>query len=446
MRGREAQIMSRTMARQHGEGTPVLLGQLAWFIRLRWVAAAGVVAVGLLAIWLPWLASHPRSMLILGLFLLLYNVAMLWLVRSGLATQRQRLHLLAWGQVCVDLGCLTLLTIWTGDLSSPVVGFYVFHMIFASLLLPRATAYACAAIGILMLAMALKLSERWPEAGSARQIIFAGWVMTLVLTVHLANHITRALRKQRRRLLRQNREIRRISRRLSMQQDTIIAQEKMAALGQMAAGITHEIANPLASMDSLLQLMQRRPERADAKGIETLRTQVTRINHIVRQMTTFAHPGDGNWEVAAVNGLVESALDMLRYDSRFVAVQVERQFDPAAGKARVIPHAMQQVLVNVITNALDAMAQTAGPKLIVRTEPAGKWCTIRVADNGHGIREEHLQRVFEPFFTTKPIGKGTGVGLSISYRLIKKQDGEIAVTSKVGEGTTFTIRLPAIAN
>jgi len=436
--------VSRRRAGQHGESAPVLLDQLAWFIRLRWAAAAGVIVVALLAAWVPWMASRPVSMLILGAFLLAYNVAMLWLVRSGAMTQRKRLHVVAWAQVCVDLACLTLLTLWTGDLASPVVGFYVFHMIFASLLLPRATAYACAAIGIVMLAMTLKLSGRWPEPGSERQIIFAGWVMTLVLTVHLANHITRALRKQRRKLLRQNREIRRIGRRLSMQQDTIIAQEKMAALGQMAAGITHEIANPLASMDSLLQLMQRRPEKADVKGIETLRTQVTRINQIVRQMTTFAHPGDGNWEIAIVNQMVEAALDMLRFDARFRAVQVERQFDPDAGKARVIPHAMQQVLVNVITNALDAMAETPGPKLIVKTEAAGKWCTIRVTDNGHGIRDEHLQRVFEPFFTTKPVGKGTGVGLSISYRLVKKQSGEIGVTSKVGEGTTFTIRLPAL--
>lgn len=446
MHGSETETISRGMTRQAGESAPVLRDQLAWFIRLRWVAAAGVIVVGLLSGWIPWLESRPGPMLVLGVFLLLYNVAMQRLVRSGMMAQRQRLHVLAWGQVCIDLACLTLLTLWTGDLSSPVAGFYVFHMIFASLLLPRATAYGCAAVGILMLAMGLELSGRWPTAGSDRQIIFAGWIMTLVLTVHLANHITRALRRQRRRLLRQNREIRRIGRRLSMQQDTIIAQEKMAALGQMAAGITHEIANPLASMDSLLQLMQRRPERADAKAIETLRAQVTRINKIVRQMTTFAHPGEGNWETAAINGMVESALDMLRFDPRFAAVQVERQLDPAAGEARVIPHAMQQVLVNVITNALDAMTQTPGPKLIVRTEPAGKWCTIRVTDNGHGIREEHLQRVFEPFFTTKPIGKGTGVGLSISYRLVKKQDGEIAVVSKVGEGTTFTIRLPAIAN
>jgi signal transduction histidine kinase len=443
--GRPETVFGRRAERRAGSAS-LLLGQLAWFIRLRWAAAAGVILVGVLAAWIQWPGSRPGSMLTLGTFLLAYNVAMLLLVRADAVAQRQRLHVLAWAQVCVDLACLTLLTLWTGDLASPVVGFYVFHMIFASLLLPRATAYACAVVGIVMLATGLLLSGRWPAAGSERQIVFLGWVMTLVLTVHLANHITRALRRQRRRLLRQNREIRRIGRQLSLQQDTIIAQEKMAALGQMAAGITHEIANPLASMDSLLQLMQRRPERADSRSLETLRTQVARINEIVRQMTTFAHPGDGAWETTPVNGLVDSALDMLRFDPRFKAVQVDRQLDPAAGAAKVIPQAMQQVLVNLITNALDAMAETAAPRLIVKTEPAGEWCTIKVTDNGHGIRQEHLSRVFEPFFTTKPVGKGTGVGLSISYRLVRKQHGEIGVTSTTGEGTTFMIRLPALVS
>jgi signal transduction histidine kinase len=432
------------MAGRRGESAPVLLSQLSWFIRLRWAAAAGVIIVGLLDLWDPRLIGRPGSMLILGASLLVYNVAMLWAVRSAAASPAQRrwLHLLAWTQVCVDLGCLTLVTIWTGDLTSPVVGFYVFHMIFASLLLRRVTAYGSAATGIAMLAMALVWSGRWPEPGSQRQIILAGWVVTLILTVHLANHITRALRQQRRRLLRQNREIRRISRRLARQQNTIIAQEKMAALGQMAAGITHEIANPLASMDTLLQLMQRRPERIDEKGVETLRTQVGRINRIVRQMTTFAHPGDGHWETAAVNELVESALEMLRFDTRIRTVQVEKRLDPAAGRARVMPHATQQVLINLITNAMDAMAEAPEKKLALETEPAGKWCIIHVTDSGHGIRKEHLDRIFEPFFTTKPVGKGTGVGLSISYSLIKKQGGEIEVSSEVGAGTTFTIRLP----
>jgi signal transduction histidine kinase len=216
----------------------------------------------------------------------------------------------------------------------------------------------------------------------------------------------------------------------------------MAALGQMAAGITHEIANPLASMDAVLQLLQRKPERTTPQSIETLRGQVARIHQIVRQMTSFAHPDEEFWEVRPLNEVADAALEMLRFDARLKGVTVERQFSPEAGALRLMPQAMQQVLINLIVNALDAMAETPEPRLTIRTERTAEWCVVHVIDNGHGIRPEHINRLFEPFFTTKPIGKGTGVGLSISFGLVQKQGGTIAVASRPGEGATFTIRLP----
>ncbi|HSV14048.1 MAG TPA: ATP-binding protein, partial [Tepidisphaeraceae bacterium] len=97
---------------------------------------------------------------------------------------------------------------------------------------------------------------------------------------------------------------------------------------------------------------------------------------------------------------------------------------------------------NLMINAVDAMANVAEPKLIVRTRRAGRWYTIDVIDNGSGIAPEHVNRLFEPFFTTKPIGKGTGLGLSISYSLMRKQGGDIQVQSKPGEGAMFTVRVP----
>src|SRR5205814_1737203 len=121
----------------------------------------------------------------------------------------------------------------------------------------------------------------------------------------------------------------------------------------------------------------------------------------------------------------------------------DRQFDPKAGSLSLLPQALQQVLVNLIINAVDAMAETAQPKLTLRTERHEGWCEIEVADDGHGIRDEYMDRLFEPFFTTKPVGKGTGLGLSISYSLVQKQGGSISVRSQPGKGTAFMIRLPA---
>jgi two-component system NtrC family sensor kinase len=108
----------------------------------------------------------------------------------------------------------------------------------------------------------------------------------------------------------------------------------------------------------------------------------------------------------------------------------------------MMPHAIEQVMVNLVLNALDALDGSTGPRLEIRTRSDADACIIEIADNGRGIEPAHLDRIFEPFFTTKPVGQGTGLGLSISFSLIQKHGGEMTVQSTVGQGTTFTIRLP----
>jgi two-component system sensor kinase FixL len=230
---------------------------------------------------------------------------------------------------------------------------------------------------------------------------------------------------------------------LHRQQDALVQHEKMAAMGQMAAGVAHEIANPLASMDSLLQLVQRQPETWNDQTIVSLREQVERINRIVRELTSFAHPNESGWEVVTLNPVVENALKMVRFDHRLRRVRVQTKFDPNVGSSCLIPHSILQVLVNMIINALDAVANVDDPQITVATNRIDRWNSIEITDNGHGIAPENVHRVFEPFFTTKPVGKGTGLGLSISYSLIQRHGGSCDVTSAVGHGTTFRILLPA---
>ncbi len=229
---------------------------------------------------------------------------------------------------------------------------------------------------------------------------------------------------------------------LQRHQQALIQTEKMVAMGQMAAGVVHEIGNPLASMDSLLQLIERHPSRLTDETAGVLREQVARIQRIVRQLTDFAHPNETAWEVRPVNQLVDSTLEMMRFDRRLKSVEVERQLAPDAGSARVMPHAFQQVLVNMIVNAVDAMGETTTPRLVLATGRRGAMCMIEVRDNGHGIAADHLPHVFEPFFTTKPIGRGTGLGLSISYSVIQRHGGDCEIESQLGVGTTFRILLP----
>jgi two-component system C4-dicarboxylate transport sensor histidine kinase DctB len=315
-------------------------------------------------------------------------------------------------------------------------------MVFASLLLPRAWAYASAATACVLLACGLAIARQFP-AGRADVLFLLGIVMTLVLTVMLTNRITRDLRAHRRRLIRQNRRIRAMSRQLREQQQALVQHEKMVAMGRMAAGVTHEIANPLACMDSLLQLAQRRPERLNGETVEKLREQVQRINQIIQQMKAFAHPTEVVAQQKPLNDVVEQALAMVRFDARLKKTDVRRELDPSSGVVSMAPQALQQVLVNLIINALDAMAGSERPLLTLRTQRREGWCVVEVADNGHGVDPRHMPRLFEPFFTTKPVGKGTGLGLSISYSLMQRQGGSISVRSQSGKGTTFTLRLPA---
>jgi C4-dicarboxylate-specific signal transduction histidine kinase len=290
--------------------------------------------------------------------------------------------------------------------------------------------------------MGLGLTRQWP--GSANELILLlGWSLALLCTVFVSSQIGRSMRRQRRSLMRQTRKLRSIDAKLRRQQRRMAQHEKMVALGQMAAGIAHEIANPLASIDSLLQLMHRKPEKLKAESIQTLQQQTERIARIVRELTTFSRPADADRQILSVNEVVREAVHMLSFDGRLKRIQLKESFDEDAGAVSMLPQALHQVLVNLIRNALDAMEDKADATLQLRTaREDGRWVTIEIIDNGPGIATKNLKRLFEPFFTTKPVGKGTGLGLSISYTLIARHGGFLTAASKPGEGAAFKIRLP----
>jgi two-component system sensor kinase FixL len=535
---------------------------LRWFVHLRWAAGLAIVGGSLLAgaVGVGPDRLHLRF-LALGACVLAANVV-LWLVMRRLAPSAGAAQRLAWGQLVPDLLCLTLATLWTGGIASPVAAFFIPHMVLASLLLPARVSFAVAVLAMAMLLAGLALSGAWP-AEQAQIVATLSWMLLLVVTVYLTNRITRDLRLRDRALNRQahrtdailatavdaiitidergiiqsvnpaterlfgyaaaellggnvsllmpepdrsrhdgylgrylnggqariigigrevegrrrdgstfpadlavsevrlpegrlftgvirdvterkraEAELRHLNEELRRQQQALIQSEKMTAMGQMAAGLTHEISNPLANMDSLLQLVQRQPTRLDGKVGEQLREQVDRIARMVRQMTDFAHPHLGGWQRLPINPLVNAAIDMVRLDHRLRRIALEVELAPEAGEADVIPHAIQQVLVNLLRNAIDALDQTERPRLTVRTALQGPWRQIVVADNGPGIAAQDLDHIFEPFFTTKPLGQGTGLGLSISYSLVQRHGGRIEVESGPAGGATFRVCLP----
>ncbi len=412
---------------------------LRWLVMLRWLVAALVIAGGLLNAFLLHWYPQRLPLLLCGLFILTYNV-MLWRLQR-LKLRPLNLVSLAWFHILADLVLLTLLVLCTGKAASPLVGFYVFHMVFASLLLSPLAAYGCAAVAIVLFSGCLLVMHAWP-GDRAGMLALAGWALTLVFTVYLTSRITGLLRRNYAQLLRRSRRVRDLVEHLRRQQDVMIQHEKSVTMGHMAAGVAHEIANPLASMDSLLQLMQRNPRHMTIDKLGILRQQIDRIKIIVRQMTDFAHPTEYQWKTLPINELLESSLELVRFDRRLGNIKVQKQLCSRNCMVRVQAHAVQQVMINVIVNALDALQQTPDPCITIRTECSGNGPSIFIADNGPGISPAARGELFEPFFTTKPVGQGTGLGLTICSKLMQQQGGFIELLDGDDRGATFHIKLP----
>lgn len=425
--------------------TALLYEELRWMMHLRWIAAGAVVAGGLVDWnWTAWLARSPQ-IVELGLAVAAFNT-IVWLVdraRPGVHSRWPAVLVFATVQLYADLVALTMLALWTGGPSSGVLSLFVLHMIFAGLLQPRSMAYLAAASSALMLACGFWATAQWPSTMTDAALL-GGWAASMFGAVYLSDRVSRGLYRRELLGVRQSRRLHTALASLKQQQDSLIQHEKLVAMGQMAAGLAHEITNPLSNMDSVLQLMQRNPGAPRPEAAAMLREQVQRIHRTVNQLTHFAHPGKGQFEVMPVNEIVRTSLDMLGLDRRMREVHLDADLSAAAGSARVNRHSLEQVLTNLFRNALDAMAGAGSPRLTVRTDRLNGECSILVSDNGCGISPENLAHVFDPFFTTKPLGQGTGLGLSISASLVQEHGGRLEVDSEPGRGTTFAVRLPLV--
>lgn len=228
-------------------------------------------------------------------------------------------------------------------------------------------------------------------------------------------------------------------------QQQIMRSERLATLGQLSAGVAHEINNPLTGVLTYIRLIKKRLEkRCDADGdfrryLDKVENETERVSTIVKNLLDFARQRDPNLKLVDVNLVISESLDLLEHKIRLQNVTVETNFAPLPRVTADFSQ-LQQVFMNLIINAVEAMEQ--GGKLTITTEELKERNMLQIMfkDTGVGIPKEHLTQIFEPFFTTKP--KGTGMGLSVVYGIISRHNGEIEVNSEVGKGTTFTIRLP----
>lgn len=226
----------------------------------------------------------------------------------------------------------------------------------------------------------------------------------------------------------------------------LIHTQKMESIGTLAAGIAHEVGNPLASISALVQVAQRSSKDPFVnEKLGLVKSQVTRISKIIRDLVDFSRPSNYELELTDINKVIQESIEITKVGTKAKDITFETNLSDSIPMLPLIADQIQQVFLNILLNAVDAISEKKekkNEKISVTSHADSDWLTITFVDTGPGIKEENINKIFEPFFTTKKEGKGTGLGLWVSYGIVKSFQGDIKVKSKVNEGTTFVIKLP----
>jgi PAS domain S-box-containing protein len=231
----------------------------------------------------------------------------------------------------------------------------------------------------------------------------------------------------------------------------LIHAQKMESIGMLAAGLAHEVGNPLTSISSLVQVIQRETKDEFTQDkLELIKSQITRISRTIRGLVDFSRRSSYEVQSTDINKSLHEAVEVVRVGKKAKEVAFHVEFDDTIPKLPLVPDQIQQVFINILINAIDAIhdsmmsrkGKSTGGKISVRSGLTDENVVITLEDNGNGIPEDFIHKIFEPFFTTKKVGEGTGLGLWVSYGIIKSFQGSIKVKSVDAEGTTFTITLP----
>ena len=233
------------------------------------------------------------------------------------------------------------------------------------------------------------------------------------------------------------------SRELQAAQLQVIRSEKLASLGRMAAGVAHELNNPLTGMLTFAHLLARKapPDSQDYADLQVIIGETNRCSRIIKDLLQFARESRPQRRPEDLNEILRQTLVILQPQASFHDIQVRLELAPDLPRPVVDAAQIKQVLVNILMNAAEAMPRGGTLTVTTAAAPPDR-VVLAVADTGHGIPAEHLASIFDPFFTTKEPGKGTGLGLSVSLKLVESHGGAIEVSSEVGRGSVFRVLLP----
>ena len=228
---------------------------------------------------------------------------------------------------------------------------------------------------------------------------------------------------------------------LRQMNEQLMRADKLAAMGTLAAGVAHEVNNPLASISSLIQMMRnedRSPETLEK--LEMIQSQIRRITRVTKDLTDFARARPAAKATVTINNVIEAALRLAELDSTFQKLKITRRLSTDLPDIFADADQLQQVFLNIFLNARDAMPD--GGELTIETRNGGGNISIEIIDTGSGITPDEATHVFDPFFTTKPAGEGTGLGLAVCYGIVTAHDGTLELRPNEGVGATFVINLP----
>lgn len=428
-----------------------LLSQIAWFNRLRLLVAASVIwlcalathALGIVADPWPFYALGGALLAVDGLYILQFRR----LQRQSLRRIRRHVYL----QIAVDLVVLTVLLHYSGGITNPLALFYLFHAFIAALVLsiPAAVLVAGASLGLLT---ALGCAERFgwlahhslqlglTELDRIEPLGF--WLMvfahatTMAFSIYFVSTVLARLRRNEQQLLRLGRHL--------------ALSEKLASVGTLAAGVSHEINNPIGVIANKVQILRYRVQDHDPPEkllteLDVIDKHARRIAQITAGLLQFSREAPFELRPVDVVQLLREAADLVRVPFRTAEVELQCEARPLPDGLllRGSANHLLQVLINILLNAKDASPR--GAVVTMDDQLEDQELVLRIRDHGTGIPAEHLAKVFDPFFTTKDVDKGTGLGLAISHGIVERHRGRIEIETEVGRGTIFRIVLPLTA-
>lgn len=229
--------------------------------------------------------------------------------------------------------------------------------------------------------------------------------------------------------------------------EQVLQADKLSSVGQLVSSVAHELNSPLTGVMGFSELMLMSAECSEKmkRFLQKINAEAHRAKKIVQNLLTFARKHKPEKEYVDINGIIEKALELRAYDMGLSNIEVIKELNEKLPMTMADPHQLQQVFLNIINNAYEAMLGTKRPcRLTVKTGRVGEMIRVVFADAGPGIPKEHLAKIFDPFYTTKEVDGGTGLGLSISYGIVQEHGGKIYAASQEGEGAIFTIELPVV--